>query len=479
MTPLQQFEDYTVLGEIDRGGMGVVYQAVHRGLNRSCALKVLRTGLLASDHERRRFLTEAEAAAKLDHPNIVRVGRAIEYQGQWLLEMELVEGGTLADRIAGASLIPSETARLVGRIARAVQHAHERGVLHRDLKPSNILLGNDGQPKLTDFGLARFLERESDLTRTVAVLGTPAYLAPEVASGRAREATTKVDIYSLGVVLFECLTGQRPFAGETALEILRAVQEGPVPSPQRLRPDIPTDLEIICLKCLHQDPAARYASAADLADDLDRWLRHEPIAARPPTAWERLIGIARRHPIRTGLVGLLGLSSLLFVTFLIASLSTYFWLMGKVADEHLIVPALEDGTFLLHLTDETGKRCTYNFWKMPFGSYYNSAINGRYARLEFQNMPSEQAENLQVRVWSDIPGYPDIPRTGALTNRSTFTLSMGQRRERAFYFTEENFVTSNLLARFPDAAIRVTLLGFPDDPNPFQPTGKLHPRERQ
>jgi len=233
----RRFGEYLLLGEIGAGGMGVVFQAVHLPLNRPCALKLLRDGALASSVMRERFLNEIEAVAALHHPQIVHVWRAAKLEGQLFLEMELVEGGTLADRLESGALPARDAAALVAGLSRAVQHAHERGVLHRDLKPANILLDEAGSgPKLTDFGLARLLNHESDLTRTLAVLGTPAYMAPELASGEAREATIAADVYSLGAILYECLAGQPPFHAENVPALLRKVaEEAPSPEPL-LRP---------------------------------------------------------------------------------------------------------------------------------------------------------------------------------------------------------------------------------------------------
>lgn len=273
-----------------------------------------RYGVLATPDERRRFATEAEAASTLDHPGILRVHRVGQHEGQWFLEMELVEGGTLADRLTEGPLPPREAAQLLTRLARAVQHAHARGILHRDLKPANVLLAPDGQPKLTDFGLARFLDRDSNLTRTLDVLGTPAYMAPEIAAGHARHATVAADIYSLGVILFECLTGERPFKGNTPLEVLRVVQDTPAPRPSSRRPGLPRDLEIITLRCLAREPERRFPSAGELADELDRFLNNRPIRSRAVSPAERLWLWCRRQPRLATAAGLvvLGVTTVLW-----------------------------------------------------------------------------------------------------------------------------------------------------------------------
>jgi Flp pilus assembly protein TadD len=276
--------EYELLEEIARGGMGVVFRARHRQLGRVVALKMILTGRLASAAEVQRFLVEAEAAAQLDHPGIVPIYEIGEHEGQHFFAMKLVEGGSLAQRLASLRNDPRAGVALVARVARAVQHAHERGILHRDLKPSNILLDADGTPLVTDFGLAKHLtggggQPAGSLTQSGAILGTPSYMAPEQAAG-ARQVTTAADVYALGAILYEVLTGRPPHVGPSPLEVLvRVLDQDPAP-PRELNPRVDRDLEAICLKCLARRPGERYASAAALAADLEHWLQGEPLSLR-------------------------------------------------------------------------------------------------------------------------------------------------------------------------------------------------------
>jgi WD40 repeat protein len=294
---IHYFGDYEVLGEIARGGMGVVYRARQISLNRPVALKMILAGQLADETEVKRFRLEAEAAAGLEHPAIVSIYEAGEHLGQHYFSMGFVEGSSLAQKVADSPLPPREAAMLVQEVAQAIQYAHDRGVIHRDLKPQNVLLDKEGRPRITDFGLARKVESGEALTASGAVMGTPGYMPPEQASGDTHSVGPPADIYSLGAVLYCLLTGRPPFQSSSAMATLLQVLEREPVAPRELNPAVDLDLETICLKCLQKDIHRRYARASDLADDLGRWLRGEPIVARPVSRTERAWRWCRRNPI--------------------------------------------------------------------------------------------------------------------------------------------------------------------------------------
>ncbi len=290
---------YEILQEIGRGGMGVVYKAHDSRLKRTVALKVILAGGHAGEVELARFQTEAEAVARLRHRNFVQIYEVGSDEGLPFLALEYCGGGSLEDRVAKSPLAPHESAELLAKLAEAMDHAHQVGVIHRDLKPANVLFDDGGEPKITDFGLAKKVGEDDSHTRTISVMGSVGYMSPEQASGRTRDATPAVDIYALGAVLYRLLTGKTPFEGSTPAESLQLVIHGvPVPI-RRQRPSCPRDLDTICLKCLEKLPIERYRTAADLAADLRRFLRGEPITARAATPLEQLVSWARRNPLLT------------------------------------------------------------------------------------------------------------------------------------------------------------------------------------
>jgi WD40 repeat protein/tRNA A-37 threonylcarbamoyl transferase component Bud32 len=310
-TRVRCFGDYEIHKELGRGGMGVVYKARQISLNRPVALKMIRSGELADEAELRRFQNEAEAVAMMDHPGIVSVYEVGQHDGQRYFSMKLIDGGSLAARLDRYRDNPRAVARLVAEAAQAVGHAHRRGLLHRDLKPANILLDDQGHSHITDFGLAKKVEGGSELTQSGAILGTPAYMAPEQASGRRGAVTTASDVYGLGAILYALLTGRAPFGGDSVAETLQAVREQVPSPPSKHNPRVPRDLEVICLRCLEKDPRRRYASAEALAEDLSHWLAGEPIAARPVGQAARLWRWCRRKPVVAGLLAAVAATLLL------------------------------------------------------------------------------------------------------------------------------------------------------------------------
>ncbi len=321
IAPGRIFGDYQLLAEIGRGGMGVVFRARQISLDRTVALKMILSGELAKEAAVRRFRMEAETAARLEHPNIVSIHEVGECKGLHYFTMALVEGGSLAERLSRGPLPPREAAELVATLARAVEHAHRQGTVHRDIKPANILLQKDegGRmkeesanliqfgssfilhpssfcPKITDFGLAKRLDSSAGTTATGDILGTASYMAPEQAEGKVREVGPLSDVYSLGAVLYAALTGRPPFLGENNLETLLQVLEQEPVAPRLLNAEVPRNLQTICLKCLEKQPRNRYGSARELAEDLECFLRGEPIRARPPGPIGKLRRWSRKHP---------------------------------------------------------------------------------------------------------------------------------------------------------------------------------------
>ncbi len=322
---LPKIPGYEVEAVLGKGGIGVVYKAKHLKLNRIVALKMLLSGGFAGREERLRFQREAEAVAGLRHPNVVELYDAGEVDGRPYFTMQLVQGGNLAQKLADAPLPPRRAAELLISVADAIEAAHQAGIVHRDLKPANILLAPDETPKVTDFGLARRLEDRDGQTLSGAAVGTPSYMAPEQARGDKGAIAPATDVYALGAILYEMLTGRPPFRAESSSATLQQVlADEPVP-PARLNPRVPRDLETICLKCLNKEPPRRYASAAALADDLGRFERGEPIVARPIGRLGRLVRWARRRPTAAALYATL----LTAVLLILALIGGALWLDGQ------------------------------------------------------------------------------------------------------------------------------------------------------
>jgi WD40 repeat protein/Flp pilus assembly protein TadD len=390
---------FEILRELGRGGMGVVYLARATRLNRLCALKMILAGDHASAASARRFLVEAETIARLRHPNIVQLYQIGDHDGRPFLEFEFIEGGSLASRLKGGVPWPPRAAvKLIETVARAIALAHRLEIVHRDLKPGNILLGADGTPKISDFGIAKSLELEAQqrLTGTEAILGSPSYMAPEQAAGHTSEVGTAADVYALGAILYELLTGRPPFKGATMLETLGQVKTAAVVPPSRLQPGLPHDVETICLKCLRKERARRYASALELAEDLRRYQADEPILARRTSLWERAWLWCRRNP---ALAALTAAVVLLLVMATIGSTAAALW-MGRAAGR----------------ADQARQRVERTLSDMQVAQGLMAGERGRAAeamlwfahaaRLARDHPARAEANRVRVQAWSRQVGLP-------------------------------------------------------------------------
>jgi serine/threonine protein kinase len=296
LEPFQEFGKYELLEEIGRGGMGVVYRARQKDLDRDVAVKMILSSRLASKEDVRRFYAEAKAAGSLRHPNIVGIHEVGEINGQHYFAMDYIDCESLAELLENGAIDDETAAQCLLEVARAVDFLHKHHIVHRDLKPSNVLVDDDGIPFVTDFGLAKIFDSDSGMTQTGTIVGTPSYMSPEQAAGRNSEISPQSDVYSLGAILYEMLTGRPPFKQKSALDTLVEVLEGEPTLPSKLNRAIPSELELICLQCLQKDPAKRYESALTLAEDLDCFLKREPISARPSGIFQKLRRWSRREP---------------------------------------------------------------------------------------------------------------------------------------------------------------------------------------
>ncbi|MEM7454887.1 MAG: serine/threonine-protein kinase [Planctomycetota bacterium] len=421
----RDFGGYELLDEIARGAMGVVFKARQKSTNRRVALKMMLAGQLANDEEIRRFVAEAEAAANLEHPNIVPVYDAGEEKGYHFLAMGFVDGKSLADLKNEEPLPLRRVCEIVAEICDAIQYAHENKIIHRDLKPANVLLTRDGQPKVTDFGLAKHVEGSVEMTKSGQIMGTPGYMPPEQASGRIGDIGTCSDVYSLGAVLYDLLTGRPPFRAGSVWETVAQVISGDPVSPRSLNSSVPKDLETICLKCLEKEPHRRYATAGDLRDEIQRFIDGKPILARPVPFWTRGIQWCRRKPLVASLI----------------ALATVFLISGTVVSTYFAVLAQERAE-----TAEEGFQTASEQSRLAL-STLQTVIYNIQTKLEGFPQARELRRDLLLSVFDDLQevsaGYVDsatLDRDSAkvLDDLGALYIQVGSEVDRDVWKVSEN-----------------------------------------
>lgn len=414
-----QTSGFEILGEEARGAMGIVYRARQKNLGRVVALKVISTGPFAGEADYGRFQREVEAAGSLDHPNIVPIYECGTIEGRPYYTMPLVEGGNLEGCISKFVQDTRSAIALLLKVSRAVHYAHQRGILHRDLKPSNILLDIRREPLVADFGLAKFATNQADLTMTGATLGTPGYMAPEQASGDSKNVTTAADVYSLGAILYELLTGQPPFQAETPLATLRKTTDEDPRPPSEIRPSIDRDLETVCLKCLSKDPAGRYASAEALAEDFARWLNHEPILARPLSRFDRLCSLARRH--KAGFFAFTGITASILAGL---AISTTLYLREKTAvtrAEREMVKSRQISQLLTDMLESIGPSIAIGRDTSLLREIVDATTQRAAEELKDQPEVEGQLQTILSRIYEELSEYDRAEAAGqrSLTVRKT------------------------------------------------------------
>ncbi len=441
--PLPIVPGYEILGEVGNGGMGVVYKARHLGMKRLTALKMLRQAV-AGPREAARFRGEAEALARLEHPNIVRIYEVGDHEGRPYFALEFVIGGSLEAKLRGAPQPAREAAALVETLARAVQAAHERRVIHRDIKPANVLLAANGAPKVADFGLAKRLDVDAAQTHEGDILGTPSYMAPEQARGRTDDVGPLTDVYALGAVFYEMLTGRPPFKGETVWHTLEQVVKQEPAAPRQLAPRTPNDLETICLKCLSKEPARRYRSAAALADDLHRFLCGEPILARPTPPWERAWKWVRRRPTAAAAAVVSAVLTTALVT------AHYIDLRGKLAEAKRTAAASD----VERMLEETRTELNTGRWREAEDRLHNMALG----RL----LPAQKVFSTDPRL-NELAGEADRLQKQidqGLTDDARLRQFRQCRRDAAYYATPFSGLSSRARRRRARESVERALQPF-------------------